>query len=89
LIFNFKALYENDAAPPNLNTIAYFRSFFPTISIEWIIYTIYGLSILSIYLAAGLANKKISFPFFPPPSLTVYKKRWLSTKGASDISPMQ
>jgi hypothetical protein len=38
LIFNFKALYENDAAPPNLNTIAYFRSFFPTISIEWIIY---------------------------------------------------
>jgi hypothetical protein len=32
LIFNFKALYENDAAPSNLITIAYFRSFFLVIT---------------------------------------------------------
>jgi hypothetical protein len=40
-----------------------------------------------IYIAAGLGNKKISFPSSPHhPS---YNKRWLSIKGASAISPMQ
>jgi hypothetical protein len=51
-----------------------------SISIEWILYT--GLipvlawregniarSAKSIYIAAGLGNKKISLPLFPPPSL--------------------
>jgi hypothetical protein len=70
----------------------------PTISIEWILYT--GLlpvlawregniarSAKSIYIAACLGNKKISFPFSPHhPS---YNKIWLSTKGASAISLMQ
>jgi hypothetical protein len=75
-----------------------------SISIEWILYTGLlpvlawregniarsAKSILYIYIyciAAGLGNKKISFPFSPQhPS---YIKRWLSTKGASAISPMQ
>jgi hypothetical protein len=69
-----------------------------SISIEWILYP--GLlpvlawrggniarSAKSIYIAAGLGNKKISFPFSPHhPS---YNKRWLSSKGMSAILPMQ
>jgi hypothetical protein len=75
-----------------------YSGYHSSISIEWILYA--GLlpvlawrggniarSAKSIYIAAGLGNKKIRFPFSPHhPS---YNKRWLSTKGASAISPMQ
>jgi hypothetical protein len=72
--------------------------FMSLISIEWILYTRLlpvlswrggniARSAKSIYIAAGLGNKNISFPFSPHhPS---YNKRWLSAKGASAISPMQ
>jgi hypothetical protein len=70
----------------------------PSISIEWILYT-GRLPVLAwregniarsakyIYIAAGLGNKKISFPFSPHHSS--YNTRRLSTKGESAISLMQ
>jgi hypothetical protein len=70
----------------------------PVISIEWILYT--GLYTVlawrgeislvapkSIYIAAGLGIKKISFPFSVHHSS--YNTRRLSTKGDSAISLMQ
>jgi hypothetical protein len=81
-----------------LRSIGSFIDPISSISIGWILYTRLlpviawregniARSAKSIYIAAGLGNKKISFPFSPHhPS---YYKRWLSTKGASAISPMQ
>jgi hypothetical protein len=70
----------------------------PVISIEWILYTgllpvlalrgeISLVAPKSIYIAAGLGIKKISFPFSVHHSS--YNTRLLSTKGESAISLMQ
>jgi hypothetical protein len=70
----------------------------PVISIEWILYTgllpglawrgeISPVAPKSIYIAAGMGIKKISFPFSVHHSS--YNTRLLSTKGESAISMMQ